>query len=229
MIYTVITAYPTGNTLYWIFSPRIYGSNSGDLSSLCSTFLFISEIFPNAHLVKTFWVSVTLTLYCLPFWNLEMLKKLNFRRVLLLWIFSEMDFLSSVCSEYVFVFLVLPWLIWCFLLFSRFMNQYFLLIACLQLWPLITPVNPASTWGPLIFIFAVSATKEAWDDYNRYLSDKKANEKRVWIVRNGIKKQVNLPLDSLSRLSFPAMRWVLTTYSSLRCQHLFHCFLEAST
>ncbi|KAA8526350.1 hypothetical protein F0562_008447 [Nyssa sinensis] len=74
--------------------------------------------------------------------------------------------------------------------FSRFMNQYFLLIACLQLWPLITPVNPASTWGPLIFIFAVSATKEAWDDYNRYLSDKKANEKEVWVVRQGIKKHI---------------------------------------
>ncbi|KAL3629997.1 Alanine aminotransferase 2 [Castilleja foliolosa] len=74
--------------------------------------------------------------------------------------------------------------------FSRFMNQYFLLIACLQLWSLITPVNPASTWGPLIFIFAVSATKEAWDDYNRYLSDKKANEKEVWIVRQGTRKLI---------------------------------------
>ncbi|KAA8524335.1 hypothetical protein F0562_010758 [Nyssa sinensis] len=74
--------------------------------------------------------------------------------------------------------------------FSRFMNQYFLLIACLQLWPLITPVNPASTWGPLIFIFAVSATKEAWDDYNRYLLDKKANEKEVWVVRQGIKTHI---------------------------------------
>ncbi|KAH1074074.1 hypothetical protein J1N35_026402 [Gossypium stocksii] len=74
--------------------------------------------------------------------------------------------------------------------FSRFMNQYFLLIACLQLWSLITPVNPASTWGPLIFIFAVSASKEAWDDYNRYLSDKKANEKLVWVVRQGIRKHI---------------------------------------
>ncbi|KAG0491090.1 hypothetical protein HPP92_007953 [Vanilla planifolia] len=74
--------------------------------------------------------------------------------------------------------------------FSRFMNQYFLLIACLQLWSLITPVNPASTWGPLIFIFAVSATKEAWDDYNRYLSDKKANERKVWVVKEGIRKQI---------------------------------------
>jgi len=72
--------------------------------------------------------------------------------------------------------------------FRRFMNQYFLLIACLQLWSLITPVNPASTWGPLIFIFAVSATKEAWDDYNRYISDKQANEKEVWIVKNGSRK-----------------------------------------
>ncbi|KAL6524039.1 Alanine aminotransferase 2 [Orobanche minor] len=74
--------------------------------------------------------------------------------------------------------------------FSRFMNQYFLLIACLQLWSLITPVNPASTWGPLIFIFAVSATKEAWDDYNRYLSDKIANEKAVWIVSQGSRKLI---------------------------------------
>ncbi|KAG4971980.1 hypothetical protein JHK82_037649 [Glycine max] len=74
--------------------------------------------------------------------------------------------------------------------FSRFMNQYFLLIACLQLWPLITPVNPVSTWGPLIFIFAVSASKEAWDDYNRYLSDNKANEKEVWVVKKGIKKHI---------------------------------------
>ncbi|XP_042504200.1 phospholipid-transporting ATPase 2-like [Macadamia integrifolia] len=74
--------------------------------------------------------------------------------------------------------------------FSRFMNQYFLLIACLQLWSLITPVNPASTWGPLIFIFAVSATKEAWDDYNRYLSDKQANEKEVWVVKQAVKKLI---------------------------------------
>ncbi|XP_062093776.1 uncharacterized protein LOC133799798 [Humulus lupulus] len=73
---------------------------------------------------------------------------------------------------------------------NRFMNQYFLLIACLQLWSLITPVNPASTWGPLIFIFEVSATKEAWHDYHRFLSDKKANEKEVWVVRQGIKKHV---------------------------------------
>ncbi|KAJ4980550.1 hypothetical protein NE237_031387 [Protea cynaroides] len=74
--------------------------------------------------------------------------------------------------------------------FRRFMNIYFLLIACLELWSLITPVSPATTWGPLILIFAVSATKEAWDDYNRYLLDKQANEKEVWVVKQGVKKLI---------------------------------------
>ncbi|XP_024378284.1 phospholipid-transporting ATPase 2 isoform X3 [Physcomitrium patens] len=74
--------------------------------------------------------------------------------------------------------------------FSRFMNKYFLLIATLQLWPLITPVSPVSTWGPLLAIFAVSATKEAWDDYGRYCSDKEFNEKLVWVVKNGVKTRI---------------------------------------
>eukprot|EP00897_Mesotaenium_endlicherianum_P004761 jgi/Mesen1/4312/ME000022S03601 len=69
--------------------------------------------------------------------------------------------------------------------FGRFMNKYFLLVACLQLWPAITPVNPASTWGPLTVILIVSATKEAWDDYHRHKQDKVANEKIVWVVKNG--------------------------------------------
>ncbi|OQU81318.1 hypothetical protein SORBI_3006G040500 [Sorghum bicolor] len=74
--------------------------------------------------------------------------------------------------------------------FRRFMNQYFLLIACLQLWSRITPVSPATTWGPLIIMFIVSASKEAWDDYNRYLSDKKANERKIWLVKDGIHRQI---------------------------------------
>ncbi|KAF0893887.1 hypothetical protein E2562_031422, partial [Oryza meyeriana var. granulata] len=72
----------------------------------------------------------------------------------------------------------------------RFMNQYFLLIACLQLWSSITPVSPATTWGPLAIIFIVSASKEAWDDYNRYLSDKQANEREVWAIKDGSHRQI---------------------------------------
>lgn len=109
------------------------------------------------------------------------------------------------------------------------MNQYFLLIACLQLWSLITPVNPASTWGPLIFIFAVSATKEAWDDYNRYLSDKKANEKEVWVVKQGIKKLVRKPFFFQVILHFLAigqgyLAFALFAHLYKFCYLAFSCY-----
>lgn len=95
------------------------------------------------------------------------------------------------------------------------MNQYFLLIACLQLWSLITPVNPASTWGPLIFIFAVSAIKEAWDDYNRYVSDRQANCKDVWVVKNGVRRNVCFFFFKLLSFLYD-MRWgIVHTFPSI--------------
>jgi magnesium-transporting ATPase (P-type) len=63
---------------------------------------------------------------------------------------------------------------------SRFMNIYFLFIACLQLSPILAPVNPATTWVPLTLIFALSAFKEAVDDYYRYKGDKAANTRKYW-------------------------------------------------
>lgn len=43
--------------------------------------------------------------------------------------------------------------------FRRPLNLYFLLIACLQLWPEITPVNPLTTWGPLLFVLTLTAVR----------------------------------------------------------------------
>jgi phospholipid-translocating ATPase len=40
------------------------------------------------------------------------------------------------------------------------MNIYFIIIACLQFWSIISPVNPIATWAPLLFLFAISALKE---------------------------------------------------------------------
>ena len=40
--------------------------------------------------------------------------------------------------------------------FSQHLNRYFLIIACLQLFSAITPVNPVTTWGPLIMILGLS-------------------------------------------------------------------------
>lgn len=86
------------------------------------------------------------------------------------------------------------------------MNLYFLFIACLQLWSYITPVDPLSTWGPLIVIFTISAIKEGVDDYNRYLSDKKANERLYYVLRNGNREQVHHPHNLHINISDPKSR-----------------------
>jgi hypothetical protein len=46
--------------------------------------------------------------------------------------------------------------------FRRPLNLYFLLIACLQLWSEITPVNPLTTWGPLIFVLTLTAVRSRY-------------------------------------------------------------------
>ena len=66
--------------------------------------------------------------------------------------------------------------------FGRFINQYFLLIACLQLIRTLTPVSPVTTWTPLIIIFLISALKEGLDDYRRHQADDQWNNKEYIIA-----------------------------------------------
>lgn len=65
------------------------------------------------------------------------------------------------------------------------MNRYFLIIACLQLWAEITPVNPLTTWAPLVVIFGITAVKELLDDLGRAREDRDANSRQYDVVRNG--------------------------------------------
>jgi len=74
--------------------------------------------------------------------------------------------------------------------FSRAMNRYFFIIACLQLVAIITPVNPLTTWLPLAVIFGVTAVKEAVDDYGRRNADKAANGRIYTVVREGKKVDI---------------------------------------
>lgn len=71
------------------------------------------------------------------------------------------------------------------------MNRYFLIIACLQLVAIITPVNPLTTWLPLAVIFGVTAVKEGLDDWGRRKADKSANGRVYAVVRGGLR--VNVP------------------------------------
>ncbi|KAL9647066.1 hypothetical protein ABK040_016540 [Willaertia magna] len=65
------------------------------------------------------------------------------------------------------------------------MNQYFLVLACLQMWKAASPTNPISTWIPLLLVMIVGITKEGIDDYLRYKKDLQINLERVTVFRNG--------------------------------------------
>eukprot|EP01080_Neovahlkampfia_damariscottae_P011466 gene11466-4630_t len=75
--------------------------------------------------------------------------------------------------------------------FSLRMNQYFLFLAFLQVWSLVSPVNPITTWIPLSVIVGVGMLKETVDDLFRFYRDFEANNTKCSVIRNGIKKKIS--------------------------------------
>ena len=79
--------------------------------------------------------------------------------------------------------------VWNFLpknIFNQFklhMNKYFLLIGILQTIPSITPVNPWSTWAPLLAIFLFSTVKELLDFIRVSKKDAKINNAPCTVFR----------------------------------------------
>ena len=67
--------------------------------------------------------------------------------------------------------------------FLQNVNRYFLLIALLQLNAKLTPVNPASTWGPLFLVIFLKILKEAFDDLNLRRGDRVANSREYTVCR----------------------------------------------
>jgi phospholipid-transporting ATPase len=67
--------------------------------------------------------------------------------------------------------------------FSRAANLYFLFIAVLQFIPGISPVSWWSSVLPLTFVLAVTAVKEAVEDYRRAQMDKQVNARSVQVLR----------------------------------------------
>jgi phospholipid-transporting ATPase len=70
-----------------------------------------------------------------------------------------------------------------YLQFNKKANLYFLFIAILSLFPL----SPKPWWVsvlPLLFVLAVSAVKEAIEDFNRYRQDEMINATKVLAWRN---------------------------------------------
>jgi phospholipid-translocating ATPase len=77
----------------------------------------------------------------------------------------------------------LPLMLWQQL--RRFMNLYFIIIACLQLWRDVSPVNPLTTWGPILVIFAIAFVREGIDDLNQHRQDAVMNDRTYTCFRDG--------------------------------------------
>eukprot|EP01133_Synstelium_polycarpum_P011475 gene11475-13378_t len=80
--------------------------------------------------------------------------------------------------------------------FRRVANFYFLVIAIIQLIPGISPVNPYTTWVPLLFVLSVTAIKEGVEDWKRRQSDNKINNLKAKVLRG--QEFVNIPWKMVS-------------------------------
>lgn len=70
--------------------------------------------------------------------------------------------------------------------FSKFTNMYFLIMTVLHMWPKISPYSSAAGIFPLLFITGVGALREAIEDFQRYKSDKEANQSICLTVRSNL-------------------------------------------
>eukprot|EP00794_Sanderia_malayensis_P010085 gene10085-11115_t len=69
--------------------------------------------------------------------------------------------------------------------FQRVANMYFLVQVIIMSIPQITALNPLATAIPLTFVLAVSAVKDAYDDYGRHKSDNRVNNRSAYLLRDG--------------------------------------------
>eukprot|EP01059_Diplonema_ambulator_P027491 TRINITY_DN4568_c0_g2_i2.p1 TRINITY_DN4568_c0_g2~~TRINITY_DN4568_c0_g2_i2.p1 ORF type:complete len:1224 (+),score=363.47 TRINITY_DN4568_c0_g2_i2:55-3726(+) len=59
--------------------------------------------------------------------------------------------------------------------FGRISNVYFFINMCVALVPGVSPISPITAIFPLVFVLAVGAAKDAYEDYHRHKDDEKWN------------------------------------------------------
>ncbi|XP_055538977.1 phospholipid-transporting ATPase ID isoform X2 [Wyeomyia smithii] len=69
--------------------------------------------------------------------------------------------------------------------FQRLANFYFLCLLILQLIPAISSLTPVTTAIPLIGVLMLTAIKDAYDDFQRHMSDSQVNNRRSKTLRHG--------------------------------------------
>lgn len=69
--------------------------------------------------------------------------------------------------------------------FQRLANFYFLCLLVLQLIPAISSLTPITTAIPLIGVLMLTAIKDAYDNFQRHVSDRQVNNRISKALRNG--------------------------------------------
>ena len=69
--------------------------------------------------------------------------------------------------------------------FHRAANCYFLAVAVIQTIPIISPTNPITSILPLLFVLTLTALREGYEDFNRWLQDNEINHRHCRVLRDG--------------------------------------------
>ncbi|XP_015275141.1 PREDICTED: probable phospholipid-transporting ATPase VA [Gekko japonicus] len=72
--------------------------------------------------------------------------------------------------------------------FHRLANVYFVFIALLNFMPRVNAFQPELALAPVLFILAVTAVKDLWEDYSRYRSDHEINHMECLVYCRSEKK-----------------------------------------
>uniref|UniRef100_A0A8C3EVJ1 Phospholipid-transporting ATPase n=1 Tax=Corvus moneduloides TaxID=1196302 RepID=A0A8C3EVJ1_CORMO len=75
--------------------------------------------------------------------------------------------------------------------FHRLANVYFVFIALLNFVPAVNAFQPELALAPVLFILAVTAIKDLWEDYSRYRSDKEINHMECLVYSRNEKKYIS--------------------------------------
>ena len=115
------------------------------------------------------------------------------------------------------------------------MNAYYVIEACLELFPVITAYNPLTTWIPIIFIFTLTAIREAVEDIRRYKTDRKANQHLVRVLKGDLLVEVkseDLQVGDIVYISFGPV-FMVDLHDTSKKTRRFHvisfCYIPAET
>lgn len=96
--------------------------------------------------------------------------------------------------------------------FRRIANIFFLILVILQFFPRFTNVSPALAAMPLLVVLAITALKDAYEDFKRHQSDRFINNLGCHVLAGPTVHNVNLTANKTRAIS---MRWVGTLFPFL--------------